>query len=77
MVLEAVEEHCPELLACATSAYGAPSQLWLADGQQVASAEGVQKGDPLGSLLFCLGLNKPLRDTGAEFVSGYLEDTNR
>jgi hypothetical protein len=74
MVLEAVEEHCPELLACATSAYGAPSQLWLAGGHQVASAEGIQQDNPLGSPLFCLALNKPLKDTGAEFMSRHLDD---
>ena len=50
-------------------------QLWLEDGQQVASAaQGVQQGDPLGSLLFSLALNKLLRDAGAEFVSGFLDD---
>jgi hypothetical protein len=27
-VLQAVAEHCPELLALATSAYGAPTKLW-------------------------------------------------
>ena len=39
----------------------------------MASAESVQQGDPLGSLLF-LALNKLLMDNGAEFVSGYLDD---
>ena len=39
----------------------------------MASAESVQHGDPLGSLLF-LALNKLLMDNGAEFVSGYLDD---
>ena len=43
-VLEAIAEHCPDLLAFATSACGAPSQLWLA---AVASAEVVQRCDPL------------------------------
>ena len=74
-VLEAVAEHCPELLACATLAHGAPSQLWLAKGHQEASAEGVQQDDPLGSLLFCSALNKPLslRNTEAEFMSRHLD----
>ena len=40
----------------------------------MASAESVQQGDPFGSLLFSLALNKLLRDNGAEFVSGYLDD---
>ena len=73
-VLEAVAAHRPDLLAFCVSAYGAPSQLWLADGRQVISDEGVQQRDPLGPLLFRIALNQPLKRTGAEFISGYLDD---
>ena len=60
-VLEAVAEHVPDLLPFANSVYGSPSQLWLDEDQQVASSEGVQQGDPLGPLLFCLALDKSLK----------------
>ena len=73
-VLEAVAEHRPDLLAFCVSAYGAPSQLWMADGRQIISDEGVQQGGPLSPLLFSLALNQPPKDTGAEFISGYLDD---
>jgi len=73
VVMEAVAKHRPDLLAYVSSAYGAPSQLWMPE-LQILSAEGVQQGDPLGPLLFCLALDKPLKDTRAEFMSGYLDD---
>ena len=73
-VLEAVAEHVPELLSFAKSVYGSPSQLWLDEDQQVASSEGVQQGDPLGPLLFCLALDKSLKGAQCEFTSGYLDD---
>jgi hypothetical protein len=38
------------------------------------SDEGVQQGDPLGPLLFCLALQSPLSDLHVDFVSGYLDD---
>jgi len=71
--MEAVAKHRPDLLAYVSSAYGIPSQLWMPE-QQILSAEGVQQGDPLGPLLFCLALDKPLKDTRAKFMSGYLDD---
>ena len=73
-VLKAVAKHRPDLLDFVTSAYGAPTLLWLGDDQQISSAEGVQQGDPLGPLLFCLALDKPLKEAHSEFVSGYLDD---
>jgi len=38
------------------------------------SAEGVQQGDPLGPLLFCMALDAPLKELQTEFISGYLDD---
>jgi len=48
--------------------------LWVGEDQVIASAEGVQQGDPLGPLLFCLALDKPLKEAHCEFTSGYLDD---
>ena len=61
-VFEAVADHCPDLLAFTESAYGSPSHLWVGEDRVIASAEGVQQGDPLGPLLFCLALDKPLKE---------------
>jgi hypothetical protein len=46
----------------------------LTYGQCIFSTEGDQHGDPLGPLLFCLALNKPLKDTRAEWIFGYLDN---
>lgn len=52
-MLAAVEEYIPDLLPFVYSVYCSPSYLrW---GEEVLlSSEGVQQGDPLGPLLFCL-----------------------
>ena len=56
-MLLAVEEFIPELLPFVHSAYSKPSSLmWGNDVLQ--SLEGVQQGDPLGPLLFCLSIHK-------------------
>ena len=73
VVLEAVARHRPDLLTYVNAAYGSPSILW-AGQSQILSAEGVQQGDPLGPLLFCLALDGPLKEVHSEFTSGYLDD---
>jgi hypothetical protein len=72
-VLDAVSLHQPNLLPFVISAYGAPSLLWSGEAS-ISSAEGVQQGDPLGPLLFCLALHDPLQNLKSEFISGYLDD---
>jgi hypothetical protein len=72
-MLEAVANQMPGLLPLALSSYGAPSCLWLGD-ETLSSEEGVQQGDPLGPLLFCLTVQPLLVDSKCEFVSGYLDD---
>jgi len=72
-VLEAVATSCPDLLPFVSSAYGSPSTLWLGD-KVLSSEEGVQQGDPLGPLLFCLSIQPLLLNSGCEFVTGYLDD---
>ena len=52
-VLETVEVHIPELLPFVHSVYSAPSTL-MWEGDQTLSSEGVQQGDPLGTMLFVL-----------------------
>src|SRR4029077_1467276 len=72
-LLEAVALHHPDLLDLALSSYGAPSELWVEDSI-LSSSEGVQQGDPLGPLFFCLALDAPLKLVTPEFVTGYLDD---
>ena len=72
-MLEAVAAVCPELLPFALASYGTPSKLWLGD-ETLSSDEGVQQGDPLGPLLFCLTIQPLLTGCKCEFVTGYLDD---
>jgi hypothetical protein len=73
VVREEVAAHAPELLGYFDSAYGATSNLAFGEFT-IDSSEGVQQGDPLGPLLFCLAINPLLADIQSEFVSGYLDD---
>ena len=41
---------------------------------QVLSAEGIQQGDPLGSMLFCLGIHNLVSSLSSEFRVFYLDD---
>jgi hypothetical protein len=72
-MLEAVASACPSLLNYALSSYGGKSHLWLGD-DILSSEEGVQQGDPLGPLLFCLTIHPLLSGGHTTFVSGYLDD---
>jgi len=74
-LLEAVTLHRPDLLHLTASAYGSPSILWTGE-TSILSAEGIQQGDPLGPLLFCLTLDSTLKSLDAEFLAGYLDDVS-
>ena len=80
-VLDAVREHCPQLLALVQFSYGAPAQLHVsgaAPGTVILSKCGVRQGDPLGPLLFALGLHSVLtcikRDVPEVAAMAYLDD---
>ena len=66
-VLEAVLEHAPELHPFVHSVYSSPSSLFWGD-KTIQSAEGVQQGDPLGPLLFCLGIHR-MHTSGIGIIS--------
>ena len=68
-MLEAVHEAVPKLYPFVHSAYEQPSSLFYGD-LSLLSAEGIQQGDPLGPLLFCLTIHH-LR---SEFKVFYLDD---
>jgi hypothetical protein len=72
-MLEAVALHFPKLYRFVESAYGSPSTLRFGDFS-VPSCEGAQQGDPLGPLMFCLGIHALLSSMKSELVLGYLDD---
>ena len=72
-VLLAVLNHVPELYPFVHSAYSSPSTLFWAD-KTIQSEEGVQQGDPLGPLLFCLGIHRLCSSLLSELAVFYLDD---
>ena len=73
VVREAVAANVPGLLGYSDTAYGETTHLTFGEFV-VDSAEGVQQGYTLGSLLFCLAINRLLLNIKSELVSGYLDD---
>ena len=72
-MLMAVKESTPELLEFVYSAYAQPSFLFCGD-HIIPSSEGVQQGDPLGYLLFCLTIHPMLLKLHSELKVFYLDD---
>ena len=54
-IFEAVENNLPELKPYVQSAYANASTLFYSGGE-IQSEEGVQQGDPLGPVLFCMAV---------------------
>ena len=72
-MLNAVREYAPTIYPLVHSAYAAPTVLhW--GGKTISSAEGVQQGDPLGPLLFCLTLHKHCLQLRSLLCIMYLDD---
>ena len=69
-MLTVVKDAAPDLFRFVSSAYERPSSLFYGD-HIIQSAEGVQQGDPLGPLLFCLTIVSRLKSSFAVF---YLDD---
>ena len=71
-VLNSVAEKVPEVYRFCHSAYAGSSHLQFGD-HVITSAEGVQQGDPLGPLLFCLTLQPVLSSLSSKLRIGYLD----
>ena len=74
-MLEAVRDLAPEIYPLVHSAYSSPSSLLWCD-KTINSAEGVQQGDPLGPLLFCLTLHRHCEQLRSPLCVMYLDDVS-
>ena len=72
-MLTAVRQKVPGLFPLIHSAYSSPSCLFFGEST-LQSAEGVQQGDPLGPLQFCLTIHDMLQQVNCEFGVFYLDD---
>ena len=72
-MLEAVSQFAPDLYPFVHSAYEKPSSLFYGDSV-IQSEEGIQQGDPLGPLLFCLAIHPMVLQLRSEFRVFYLDD---
>jgi hypothetical protein len=72
-ILNEVAKHIPEIYKFCHLAYSKASVLRF-NTDTVMSECGVQQGDPLGSLLFCLTLQPILQSITADLTIGFLDD---
>ena len=72
-MLRAVQDLAPSIYPFVHSVYSSPSSLFW-DDRTLVSSEGVQQGDPLGPLLFCLAIYRHSTLLSAEFCVEYLDD---
>jgi hypothetical protein len=72
-MLSAVESHVPEIYAFCHLAYSVNTSLKFGN-RTISSEEGIQQGDPLGPLIFCLTIQPLLQSLSSEFIVGYIDD---
>ena len=72
-MLKAVEVLAPTIYPFVHSVYSFPASLVWSD-KTISSSEGVQQGDPLGPLLFCLSIHHHCTFLSTELCVMYLDD---
>ena len=73
VILKEVLVKAPKVYPLAYSTYRFPSFLFFGNST-ILSAEDVQQGDPLGPLLFCLGIHDLISSLQSQFRVFYLDD---
>lgn len=72
-MLTEVANTSPDIFAYVFQCYSNPSFLMFGNSF-ILSESGVQQGDPLGPLLFCLTINKLIKCLNSQFNTWYLDD---
>ena len=73
VILKEVLVKAPKMYPLPYSTYRFPSFLYYGNST-ILSAKGVQQGDPLGSLLFCLGIHDLISSLQSQFRVFYPDD---
>ena len=71
-MLNAIVEHMPEIYCFCHLAYDMSSALKFFN--HIMSSQGVQQGDPLGPLLFCLSIHPLLLACQSQLKIAYMDD---
>ena len=71
-MLQAVQNHAPDLFPFVHSSYSPPSLFW--SYKPIQSTEGVLQGDPLAPLLFCVTIYPLVSQLKSELGVWYLDD---
>ena len=72
-MIAAVKQLAPELLPLVTCAYSTPSFLFFGE-DIIPFSEGVQQGDPLDPLPFCLAIHNLVQQLQSELNVFFLDD---
>ena len=72
-MLESIKQSVPEIYSFCLLSYSNDSVLKFGS-RQILSQEGIQKGDPLGPLLFCLTIHPIFRELESPFTIGFMDD---
>jgi len=72
-ILEAIHATLPEMYSYVHASYASSSNLSY-DNTNILSQEGIQQGDPIGPMLFCLTLHPVISRCSSELRIAYLDD---
>ena len=72
-MLESIKQSVPEIYSFCLLSYSNDSVLKFGS-RQILSQEGIQQGDSLGPLLFCLTVHPILRELESPFTIGFMVD---
>jgi hypothetical protein len=73
VMLEAIAENVPQIYRFCHLSYDKTSSLTFF-GNDILSQEGVQQGDPLGPLLFCLSIHPMLLSCKSKLKISFMDD---
>ena len=76
-----VLEYCPNIISLYRWSYGPTAILCLSDGLPICTSEsGIRQGDPLGPLLYCVGVHSTLQDVKIKepkaTIVAFIDDDN-
>jgi hypothetical protein len=72
-IADCLLKHAPDLLPIFSACYSEPSFLTFGD-EIFSSDEGLQQGDPLAPVYFCVGIHDILCSLSSPFKTAYLDD---